>query len=148
MTRFPVLVLLQAVAKDSAWNSDVKGILVFCRFPKTPKLGRLQEPSAGAQDSSSPGRSPPRESCQGHPGGGASLGDTLLRAAQSPRSAGEDLPLQFMAGAHTGPLLSAQERTDGVVFTRAQASIDSALRRPPLGSSSSRENTGAGAKDS
>lgn len=46
MTRFPVLVLLQAVAKDSAWNSDVKGILVFCRFPKTPKLGRLQEDPA------------------------------------------------------------------------------------------------------
>lgn len=139
----------------------------------SPKSRRLEEPPAShLQVHSSPlsqGRSP-----RAAPGKAvtaqrakpelspllpsrASLGATLLRAAQSSCSAGEDLALQFMAGAHTGLLLSAQEQTDEVVFTGAQEGVYSVLCRLPLSqapasrlpvSSSRRENTGAEAKDS
>lgn len=153
------------------WMSSGSWCLVGS--PKSPKSWRLEEPPAShLQVHSTPlsqGRSP-----RAAPGKAvtaqrakpelspllpsrASLGATLLRAAQSSCSAGEDLALQFMAGAHTGLLLSAQEQTDEVVFTRAQEGVYSVLCRLPLSqapasrlpvSSSRRENTGAEAKDS
>lgn len=129
--------MLQGVAKDSAQNLDVKWILVSCRIPQIPQIMEAGgAPASHLQVHSTPlsqGRSP-----RAAPGKAvtaqrakpelspllpsrASLGATLLRAAQSSCSAGEDLALQFMAGAHTSQRTGADRR--GCVHSRTRGCL-------------------------